>query len=198
MSKFYSKLIRKRQWSVKENCDFCDWCCNNCGWSRFVTIVITSSWAYLRQSYTLKCFLAISSIFCYQKQSQSLSKNCICCNLYKTYRKALPLSWFEDLRKTNFVSRNSFCSVHRADHYLEFHLTCINSLKSLYSSQFQHFSRFDVFLDLNLDNPVNFFHKVITFIKSNKLSDYSHQFQGWKHDLEIILQTMIYLLLHLR
>ena len=48
----------------------------------FATIVITSSWAYLRQSYTLKCFLDISSIFCYQKQSQSLSKNCICCNLY--------------------------------------------------------------------------------------------------------------------
>ena len=153
--------------------------CDNCD---IATIVITS-WAYSRQSPWHVFWPSIA--FFAHKQSRSLSKNCICCNLYKTYRKALPLSWFEDLRKTNFVSRNSFCSVQRADHYLEFPLTCINSLKSLYSSQFQHFSRFDVFLDLNLDNPENFFHKVITFIKFNKLSDYSHQFQGWKHDLEI-------------
>ena len=24
----------------KDNCDICDWCCDNCGWSRFATIVV--------------------------------------------------------------------------------------------------------------------------------------------------------------
>ena len=66
-------------------------------------------WAYFGQSNTLNCFLTISGSLLWQTVPKPL-KNLICCNLYKTYLKAFLLNRFEDLKMTNSLSKNSYCS----------------------------------------------------------------------------------------